>query len=115
MDQVTIVIPKTRVQEGDSFPVSAYFRDRSTAEADAPDTVDFRVDCLTTGRVVVDWTAAAAGDSTSILMQSDYSAILNRSNSTEQKQLTVRANRGTSSQVSERKIWIVRNQDFRTS
>jgi hypothetical protein len=114
MDQVAIVIPKTRVQEGDSFPVSAYFRDRTTAEADAPSTVSFRVDCLNTGQVIKDWTSAAAGESTSILMQSEYSAIVSRSNATEQRQLTIRANKDASTQVSSRVIWVVKNQDFRT-
>ena len=112
MDQIALQIAKKRVQEGDSFAVDAYFRDRATAAADAPTTVHFRVDCLTTGKVLADWTLAAAGESVSVLVDSAYNVIQSRCNMRERKQLTVRADKDTSSQVSNRVIWTVRNQDF---
>ncbi len=112
MDQIAIQIPKTNVQEGDSFAASAYFRDRATASADAPDTVHYRVDCLTTGREVVDWTVAAAGESASVLIASAYNLIQSRCNPYEKKQMTIRANKDATDQVSNRVIWSVRNQDF---
>ncbi len=112
MDQIAIQIPKTRVQEVDSFAVSAYFRDRATAAADAPTTVHYRVDCLTTGQVVTDWTTAAAGASSSVLIRSAYNVIVCRSNEREKKQLTIRADKDDTTQVSQRVIWTVKNQDF---
>ena len=112
MDQVEISLPRTKVVEGDSFAVTANFRDRTTSTGAAPTTVDYRVDCLTTGIVVKGWTAAAVDASVDISMDSSFSAIQSRANKTERKQLTVRANKDGFSQVSGRARWIVANQDF---
>ena len=112
IDQVSLLIRKTRVNEGDTFNVDAAFVDNGTEALDTPTSVDFRVDCLTTGQVVKDWTAAALGDSSTVQMDSAFSVIINRWNRTERKQVTVRLNRDDDSQVSARACWTVRNQDF---
>jgi hypothetical protein len=109
MDQVALSIPKTRVSEGDNFTVTAYFRDRASGTADAPTTVEYRIDCLTTGREVQDWATLTAGESVSIALASDYSAIINRCNEYERKQLTVMADRDLPFQRSGQVFWTVKN------
>lgn len=109
MDQVAIVIPKTRVNEGDNFTATVYFRDRASGEAEAPTTVEYRVDCLTTGRVVQDWATLSAAASVAIALASDFSAIVSRSNEYEKKQLTVMADRDLPFQRSEQVFWTVKN------
>jgi hypothetical protein len=112
MDKIAIQISRTRVNEGDSFPVNLAFVDLEGETTEAPDTVDFRVDCLTTGHIMVDWTTAAPGDTSSIQIDSAANALQVRSNRTERRQLTVRANRDATTQVSGQVRWTVRNQDF---
>jgi hypothetical protein len=109
MDQVAIVIPKTRVNEGDNFTATAHFRDRATSAGDAPTTIEYRIDCLTTGQEIEDWTTLTPGTSVSIALASDYSAIISRCNEYERKQLTVMADRGLPFQRSQQAFWTVKN------
>jgi hypothetical protein len=108
-DQVEILIRKTRWNEGSSFTATAYFRDRATAAADAPTTVKYRLDCLTTGREIVDWTTASAAASVAISITATHNAILNDSNMQETKQLTVAGDYGAADQSVGKITWTVEN------
>lgn len=90
-DQIAISIPKTRWKEGSAFTATAYFRNRSTAAADAPDAARYRVDCLTTRRTLLDWTALSPASSVSISIPTSFNAIQSGANRYEIKQLTVEA------------------------
>jgi hypothetical protein len=97
-DEVSILIRKTRWNEGASFVATAYFRDRATAAADAPTTVKYRIDCKTTGRQIADWTEASAAASVAISITATHNAILNDCNEHEVKQLTVAGDYGAADQ-----------------
>lgn len=108
-DQVSITIPRPKVQEGSAFTATAYFRDRATAAASTPTNIRYRVDCLTTGTVLADWTTVSAASSATISITATHNAIKDSGNTTERKQLTVAADHGLSTQVRERAVWEVEN------
>lgn len=108
-DQVAILIPRPKVREGSAFTATAYFRDRATAAASTPTSIKYRVDCLTTGQNLTDWTTVSAASTATIAITSTYNAIQSDSNSAERKQLTVAANYGLSTQVTETAVWEVEN------
>lgn len=108
-DQIEVQIPKTRWEEGSGFTAVASFRDRATAAADTPATVKYRLDCLTTGQTILDWTTVSPGSSVSIPITGAQNNILDDSNDYEIKQLTVESDVGSSDQCRGRKTWRVEN------
>ena len=109
-DQVEIQIPKTIVHEETSFTVTAYFRDRGTKAAATPTTIHYRLDCLSTRREIKDWTSVStpAGSNTITISASD-NQILDDSNTTETKQITIKLDTGLSTQQIKPALWKVRN------
>ena len=93
-DRVEIRIPDFIFNEGSSFTATVNFRDRASQAASTPTTIHYRIDCLSTGTTIVDWTAVSspAGDK-----------------KTELKQLTVQADRGLTTQSTGRVLYRVRN------
>lgn len=108
-DQIAILIPKTAWQEGSAFTASVNLRTRSSGAASTPTSLKYRIDCLTTGREVADWTSAAASSSASISITGTHNAILSDANDYEIKQLTVMADDGLSTQHRESRRWRVEN------
>ena len=108
-EQVAIVIPRPLFREGSAFTATAYFRDRATAAASTPTNVYYRVDCLTSGQTVQDWTAGTPGASASIAVTAANNDIVSDSNQYEIKQLTVAADYGLATQVTESAVWTVTN------
>ena len=109
-DQIEIQIPKTIVNEQTSFTLTAYFRIRSTSAADAPTTVDYRVDCLSTKREVKDWTSVTPPTSSNdIVITADENKILDDAHNIEIKQVTIRVDSGLSTQVIKPITYKVRN------
>lgn len=107
MPDTYIKIPFLKQQEGSSFTATAYFRNADAAEA--PTTAKFRLDCLTTGKVLQDWTTLTPAASISISITATHNAIQNQSNRFEKKQLTVSSNHGTATQHRETAQWMVEN------
>jgi len=119
MTDVFIHLPKLQVKEGSSFNATAYFRNGDVAEA--PGSAKYRIDCLTTCRVLVDWTALLPGGSISIPVTAENNAIqrggygysgvsrCGGGQRTEQKQLTVSADPDTPAQTRDSAIWEVVN------
>lgn len=108
-DSVYIQLPKGRVKEDSAFTATAYFRTRSTGVAATPTNVKYRIDCLTTGAEIADWTSVSAASSVSISITATHNAIQNDSNQREVKQLTVALDHGLSTQHTETATWIVEN------
>lgn len=108
-DQIEISLPKTIVLEESVFPATAYFRTRATKAATAPTTAHYRVDCLTTGQQITDWTALSAAASIEITITATETQILEDSSRLETKQITVQADQGLSTQVNGKTIFKVRN------
>ena len=110
-DQIAFQLPKTRVCEENSFDVEVYFRTRATKVALAPTTISYRVDCLTTKKILKDWTSVSAAANVSITMTSTINAIQTESNTWERKQMIVKADDGLSTQTVNNVRWIVDNLD----
>ena len=108
-DQIEIQIPKTKVNEAESFIATAYFRTRATGAALAPTTIKYRVDCLSTRTLLKDWTSVSAAASVELTMTSAINAIQEDAKDWERKQLTVKADDGLSTQTMGVKRWIVSN------
>lgn len=107
MTDIYIQIPQLKQQEGSSFTATAYGRNGEAAEA--PTTAKYRVDCLTTGKKLTDWTTLTPASSMSISITHTENAIQDSSNKFETKQLTVAANPDTSTQFNAKVRWKVEN------
>ena len=111
MTDVFISAPMARFKEGSSFTATAHFRDSSNA-AEVPTTSSYRIDCLTTGKEITDWTSLTPAVSNSIAITATENAIQNQTNTTEKKQLTVAANPDGATQVRDTIEWKVVNIAF---
>lgn len=109
VDQIALQIQETRWNEGSAFSITANFRTRSTGAADTPTNVYWRLDCLTTGAELADWTSASAASSVTLSITPTHNAIQNDGNDYEVKQLTVAADYGLSTQYVEAIQWRVDN------
>lgn len=109
VDQIAISIPETRWKEGSSFTATIYCRQRSDASAATPTTLKYRIDCLTTGTELADWTTVSAASSASISITGTHNAIQNEGNKYERKQLSVMTDEGLSTQYREAVSWTVEN------
>ena len=102
-----IQIPNPKVKEGSSFTATAYFR--SAGAASAPTAAKYRVDCLTTGKTLTDWTTLTPAVSNSITLTATHNAIQDQSNMFEKKQLTVASDPDTSTQTRDTMVYKVEN------
>lgn len=97
-DQIAITLPKKKWNEGSGFSVTANFRNRATASAVTPTTVQYRLDCLTTAREVLPWTTVSPSTGASIAITGAQNAIIDDCNDFEKKQVTVMTDEGLSTQ-----------------
>ena len=107
MTDTFIRLPEPRVHERSSFTATAYFRDGTAA--DTPTTVHYRIDDITTGTAVVDWTSVTPGTSVSISVTSDENRIIGQANYRERRQLVVSADKGTSTETRDVVQYFVEN------
>ena len=107
MTDVYISIPVISVMEGGSFNATAYFRLAGAASAST--TAKYRVDCLTTGKELTDWTTLTPAVSISIPITSTHNAIQWASNRFEKKQLIVASDPDATDQTRDRVVWKVEN------
>lgn len=105
--EIYIKLPKPKTQEGSSFVATAYFRDSEASTV--PTTAQYRVDCLTTGKEITDWTTLTPAASISITITPTHNAIQSQSNTRERKQLTVESNTDLTTQVRQTTYWDVEN------
>ena len=101
-------IPPPKVLERSSFTTSAEFRDSAHAD-DAPTTAHYRIDDLTTGQNILDWTALTPAASISITVKSSENRMLSSAHVTERRQITVAADKGTDGETRDTAIWEVEN------
>lgn len=99
--QITFSIAKDTWREQSAVPVTVRFRDRALADEVTPTNVKYRVDCLTTGVPLLDWTSVSPGETVSITITPTQNAIQNDRNTHERKQLMVAADYGLSTQFVE--------------
>ena len=94
--------------EGQSFTANFKFFD-SAWVASSPTTIRYRIDCLTSGSVVKDWTTVTAAQSVDIAVSSADNAVQNSNNRIERKQMVVQSNYGTPTQGVQTKDWDIVN------
>lgn len=107
-DLIEIHIPRFKYNEGASFTATAYFRDRATVTPDTPTTAEYKIENLTTGNTVQDWTSLTPGESVSFTITGTNNT-LSGSYKREQIQLIVSADRGLSTQTIGQVMWSVEN------
>jgi hypothetical protein len=110
VDQVQIHFPQTVVPEETTFTATVYFRTRATATASTPTTIHYRIDCIASGRQVVDWTSVSSpSTSNTITISATHNQILSDLHLREKKQLTIKVDSGLSTQIIAKKTWYVEN------
>jgi hypothetical protein len=87
---------------GDSVTVSFLAEDdNGDLVPYTPAAADYRIDCLTTQQQVRDWTALdPVGETATITLTAEDTALLGSSGANEQRQIVVSADRGTAAQKS---------------
>ena len=108
MPQTFIKLGNTNIKERNSISVTAYFRDSSNA-ASAPTTIHYRVDDITTATNITAWTSVSAASSVSITIKSAENRIVNQADARERRQITVAADKGTTTETRDTAEWKVEN------
>jgi hypothetical protein len=106
-DTVAIQIPRPRIKEGSAFTATAYFR--AVGAASTPTNVSYRLDNLTTGERIADWTSVSAAANVSIAITGTQNAIRSQCNRIERMQLTVAADHDLSTEVRDAAVYEVEN------
>ena len=108
--QVYVRIPSLSVQEGASFNATLNFRQDGADVTPAAGTVKYRLDCLSTGKELLDWTATSTPTQPmDLAVISTYNDIQSASSNREKKQLTVSYNIDSNDQYTTRATWYVEN------
>lgn len=99
---------KTRIREGGLFAHPFTYLNASDVAA-VPTTIRYRVDCLTTGRKMRDWTTVSAAQDITVTLTKDDNAIVDQGDEFEEREVTVQYNAGLSTQQIQRHRWVVEN------
>lgn len=96
------------VTEGSTAWLAIAFLDRA-GQAQAPATVTYRIDCLTTGQVMRADTALPAAVELEIVLSPTDNRIVDPAHATERRRVTVRAENGADDAVNSEFHYDVRN------
>lgn len=108
-DLISMSTPRRTVNEQTTMVVHARFRNRASAADVTPTTVAYRVDDLSIGLQLVDWTTVTPASSVDITITSTANKIQNDFRQYEAKQITVKTNSGLTDQFIESFTWDVKN------
>ena len=108
-DQIEISFPKTIVMEDSSFTATVNFRNRAGAASLTPTTIHYRVDCLSSGEVITDWTQVGTPSTSNTIAITKEMNDIKTCGDRERKQLVVQIDRGLDTQVTNAKNWQVQN------
>jgi hypothetical protein len=98
IDQITFFQRKDHIREASQHVINVKFKQRSDATLVVPTNISYRIDCLTTGAVILDWTSVSADDEVSITITPTQNALQSQCNAYEKRQVTVAADRSLSTQ-----------------
>jgi hypothetical protein len=101
IDQIVFFQRKDHIREKSQHVITAKFKDRATAALVVPTNIRYRIDCLSTGAVVLDWTAVSADDEITLTITASQNAMQDQSKTYETKEVTVAADYGLSTQFTE--------------
>lgn len=99
-----------QVVERSTAYLAVSFIDKA-GEPAAPLTVQYRIDCDTTGEVVRDWTDVSAAPTVEIVLTAAENAMRNPSNRNERRTVTVIGSYGGDDQVRDRTAYYIHNLD----
>ena len=108
MPDTFIKLGNTNIKERNSITVTAYFRNSSNA-ATAPTTVHYRIDDITTTTEILAWTTVSAAASVSITIKSAENKIVNQGDKRERRQITVAADKGTTTETRDTVEYFIEN------
>ncbi len=108
MPNTFIKFPDPYHKERSSITIAANFRNASDA-AEAPTTVHYRIDNLSTGDNIVAWASVSASASVSITVKAGENIIKNEGNRRERYQITVAADKDTDDETRDVAFWICEN------
>lgn len=94
MDNISVSVSEPSVKAGRTIYASEYSFDGTSATS--ADSILYRVDDITAGTSVAvrAWTTAAAGDSTSIILENEDTALLTSSDFKELRRVTFQVTQG---------------------
>jgi len=96
------------VSEKSRLPIVVDFLDYAWV-AVTPETLRYRLDCLTTDSTILDWTSITPDQTVSIAVTPTQNSIINTRNLTERKSLVVEAEHGTDNAYTANYDWFVKN------
>lgn len=96
------------INENSSAYLTLRLKDKN-GNAAVPSTIQYRVDCLTTGTAVRAWTYASTASIVEIQLDSSDTAIQNDAFKYETKRVTVKANYGGNDDATEEYDFLVKN------
>ena len=99
MPDCFITVERTIVPERQSVTAKSYYRNALTDADEAPTTAEYRVDCLTTGTALVDWTSLTPAATINISVPSNANRLISNGNQFEKKQITLSADRNTTGET----------------
>jgi hypothetical protein len=104
-------LSRNEVQEDSAFTLTAKFYDDAADPwtLSAPTTVRYRIDDVSGGAQIRDWTTVTTGTSVSIVITSTDNAIQQDYRTCERKQITIQANAGLTTQYVDTFHWVVNN------
>lgn len=107
-DQIVFRFPRDRINERSSLTVIARFRDRATDADVTPTNVKYRIDNLSSGAEILDWTTVSTSTEVSIATTPDENECKVR-DEWQRNLLTVAADYGLSTQFNETFQYEIRN------
>lgn len=105
---ITTDLVRDRVNEGSAAAFTANFYSDAWV-ATAPTNARYRIDNLSTGAQVLDWTTLTPATSNAIAVTGAQNAISDDCEREELRQLTVEGNAGLATQYQVTKCWRVKN------
>ena len=101
----------TQIRERDQLPVIIALTVRNTGVAASPSSLRWRLDCVTTQAVVLDWAGISAASTVTLTIPASANVIRDNQNLLETKRITVQANYGTDQQINASMLYDVINND----
>jgi hypothetical protein len=109
IDQITFFQRKDHIRESSQHTIDVKFKQRSDASLQVPTNIAYRIDCLTTGATIADWTSVSADDEITVTVTPTQNALQDQCNKVERRQLTVAADRSLSTQFMDSVVFELEN------
>lgn len=98
IDQIVFFQRKDHIRESSQHTLDVKFKQRSDASLQVPTNIRYRIDDLTTGVAVLDWTSVSADDEITLTITPTQNAMQDQCNRKEVREVVVAADYGLSTQ-----------------